>query len=235
MSQVPSRLLPPPSPMNADEIDGIIHGRRHRSRLPLPSRGTRRREPRLATPAEALARAEERNDANTEQEATEALIDTTTAAAPNLSVSWARRTSLEVSSVPDPYTWKWLQLLSPWFLSKRVVAYVSSFFDSQPAIIEYSSAEIVERTSIYIRAELSPHVSLDDEQKLRIVAAVKNGDDPAITVELAACPKRVKELLVEAGMESLTDDLYKKSICKAMGIWRCARDRGEFGAAGTAE
>jgi len=119
---------------------------------------------------------------------------------------------------------------------KRMAAFVSSLFESKPDIIEYSNAQIAQRTLIRIKAKWVLYTGLDEttgvlpRRVLHIMVEVKDRDGPVQTMDLVARPKRVKEIMKKAGAGYVTEELYKDKIIKAMQMLKEAEDHARTAA-----
>ncbi|KAH9883033.1 hypothetical protein J1614_000400 [Plenodomus biglobosus] len=210
MSQIrPPISLPPPA-MNPDIIDRIVH------RRPQPASHPRSRRPRpspMGTQVVELQSSEQQDEMTDEQEDTEG-FDAAAALRASSSDSIIQSSPLSVFA---QRFWRWIAILSPRSMVDRMITYIGSFFGSEPTVIEYSHAQIVEKTSIRIKAEWSPCPSLDETKKvLRIMVVFKNGEGEEHATELVARPKRVKEILRKSGVGYLAEDVHNKDIFKSM-------------------
>lgn len=109
---------------------------------------------------------------------------------------------------------------------KRMAAFIRNFFKSQPSIIEYSNTEIAQRTSIRIRARRIQSNSLAGANRmLRMTMEVKNENGPIEPVELVARHKRVKDIMIKAGVKYVSEEVYKEKISKAIRKLKEAEER----------
>ncbi|KAF1835241.1 hypothetical protein BDW02DRAFT_597499 [Decorospora gaudefroyi] len=96
--------------------------------------------------------------------------------------------------------------------------YLTSFF-CEPAIIEYSDAEIKRRTKIAIAASKIAHPS-SVQKLIRVAALVTNkgeeeDKDRARSMEITAKPKRIRQILNGAECYT-TEEVYGKQIKRAL-------------------
>jgi hypothetical protein len=106
-------------------------------------------------------------------------------------------------------------------VTSYVAGYISSYFTSEPAIIEYSDKEIRKQMKVCVEAQKlkcpDPH---SHEKVIRVIALVanrgrKNSEEKARTVEIRAKPKRVREILKSAG-GYVAEDVYRQEIRSAL-------------------
>lgn len=111
-------------------------------------------------------------------------------------------------------------------LVERIATAIASFFTSGPAIIEYTDAEITEKISVQIEARrLKLDGAKDNEEvvclQVTIIAGVEdNGDGSIRTLDLKARNKRIREIMVNAGVE-VAEEVYKEEVREALRRVRC--------------
>lgn len=110
----------------------------------------------------------------------------------------------------------------------RIATYVSSYFDTSPAIIEYTDRQIKRQAKV--RVVEAQHVKYaTDEKVVRVVALVSNGaldeagEVKARQVEIRAKHRRVRQLLRDEGMGGyVAEEVYSKEIRGALRRLRSA-------------
>ncbi|KAF2024726.1 hypothetical protein EK21DRAFT_93848 [Setomelanomma holmii] len=112
-------------------------------------------------------------------------------------------------------------------LSLLYVFLMGLFVDDQPAIIEYSTAEIKSKVRVRCEAQLREVVV----GRPRITVVMLHIDDENTektqVVPITAKPKRVRDLLKEGGVRDVAENLYGKEILGAMRMLSAQQRFGE--------
>jgi len=107
-------------------------------------------------------------------------------------------------------------------LFERIASYIGSYFDAEPAIVEYSDYEIAQQVGVRIEAERIKSSDLAEGGRvICIVGLVTNniqasGGSRTASIEIRARYKRVKEILIDEGFGYMVEQVYKIEIANAL-------------------
>ncbi|KAL6707109.1 hypothetical protein ACN47E_004861 [Coniothyrium glycines] len=103
-----------------------------------------------------------------------------------------------------------------------VTSFLGNFFQSEPAIVEYSNDEINRRTDLWVvasRARRSRSVSGQDPVLVKILVVEKPGNHSRgamRSIEIVAKHKRVNEIKMSDGVSYVAEEVYRDQIRAAL-------------------